>query len=64
MRSMARYLKDKMRELEDAVKFDSSGDLLVMTLLTVIEEYWDLREEHEKINSEIDEIEKTIERHL
>ncbi len=62
--AIADFLKGKIEGIRAESGIESSKDLLVLTLLTVIEEYWDLREEHEKINLEIDEIEKTIERHL
>ncbi|HPE29108.1 MAG TPA: cell division protein ZapA [Candidatus Mcinerneyibacteriales bacterium] len=62
--AMARFLEEKIDEARTSGGMESPKDILVLTLLTIIEEYWELKEEHRRIVQEIDEIEKTIERHL
>ena len=62
--AMIRYLEEKIETAGSVPGVGTSKDILVLALLTTIEEYWELKEEHRKIVDEIDEIEKTIERHL
>jgi len=62
--AMVRFLEEKIEGARTAGGMESPKDILVLTLLTIIEEYWELKEEHRRIVQEIDEIEKTIERHL
>ncbi len=61
---IVKIVHERIDEVRQGMGQESPKDVLVLALLNVIEEYWKLQEEHRKLLTEIDDMQKMIERHL
>lgn len=61
---IVKIVHERIDEARQGMGQESPKDVLVLALLNVIEEYWKLQEEHRKLLTDIDDMQKMIERHL